>query len=270
MLAQMESKVAENASRISRESDSLIKRIEADPTEPTLYLQLAAAHRKANDIERARAALQQGLGPTGNHPSLQLELNELEILPFRRQLEAIETKLKAVQQSKLNDDTAEEELPDEQELLRSQQKLLKEIHTREIEITRARADRFPNDLSHRLELGTKLLRMELIDQAIAELQQARRDDKYKGKACMNLGLCFRKRNNWRLAQRNFEEALQALNPSDLASRKETLYQLATGTAESGDIAKALDFGHELANLDFNYKGIGPMLDVWQSNASGKT
>lgn len=270
VLAQMESKVAENASRISRESDSLIKRIEADPTEPTLYLQLAAAHRKANDIERARAALQQGLGPTGNHPSLQLELNELEILPFRRQLEAIETKLKAVQQSKLNDDTAEEELPDEQELLRSQQKLLKEIHTREIEITRARADRFPNDLSHRLELGTKLLRMELIDQAIAELQQARRDDKYKGKACMNLGLCFRKRNNWRLAQRNFEEALQALNPSDLASRKETLYQLATGTAESGDIAKALDFGHELANLDFNYKGIGPMLDVWQSNASGKT
>jgi uncharacterized protein HemY len=66
----------------------------------------------------------------------------------------------------------------------------------------------------------------LIDEAIAELQQARRDERQKGRAAMYLGACFRRRNNWRLAQRNFEEALQALPAGDEAARKEVLYQRA--------------------------------------------
>jgi hypothetical protein len=84
---------------------------------------------------------------------------------------------------------------------------------------------------------------------------------------MYLGLGFRKRNNWRLAQRNFEEALAALPANDEAGRKEVLYQLATGSAESGDYARALDLGHELANLDFGYKQIGTLLDDWQAKVA---
>ena len=102
-----------------------------------------------------------------------------------------------------------------------------------------------------------------MDEAIAELQQARRDEKLKGRAAMYLGACFRKRNNWRLAQRNFEDALQALPASDEAARKEVLFQLATGSAENGDLPRALDLGHELANLDFGYKNIGNLLEEWQ-------
>ena len=43
------------------------------------------------------------------------------------------------------------------------------------------------------------------------LQQARKDEKIKGRAALYLGHAFRKRNNWRLAQRNFEEALPHLD-----------------------------------------------------------
>lgn len=264
VLAQMEQKAAQAVEKVNREAEALLKRIEADPTEPALYLQLAASHKKFGEVERARAVLQQGLGPTGNSPMLQIELHELDVQPFRRQLEAIEAKLKSLLDKPLTDDTEEDDAADATELRRSQQKLLKEIQLREIDIAKARAAQAPNDLSLRLELGRKLLLGDLIDQAIAELQQARRDEKLKGRACLNLGLCFRKRNNWRLAQRNFEEALQAMSSGDDASRKETLFQLATGTAEAGDMAKALDFGHELANLDFNYRGIGGLLDEWQA------
>jgi tetratricopeptide (TPR) repeat protein len=260
ILAQLESKIADKIEQGTKETESLQKRLEVDPTEPSLYLQLAAKYKKANEFERARAVLQQGLGPTGNNAALQMELYELELVPFRKQLDVVEAKLRLVKANASEDDDA----PDEQELLKTKQKLVKEIQTREVEVARARADRHPQDQSLRLDLGMKLLKLDLIDQAIAELQQARRDDKLKGKACLNLGLCFRKRNNWRLAQRNFEEALQALAVNDDASRKETLFQLATGTAEAGDVAKAMDFGHELANLDFNYKGIGTMLDEWET------
>ena len=117
-------------------------------------------------------------------------------------------------------------------------------------------------MTNRLELGTRLLKADLVDEAIQELQQVRRDERLKWKAAMYLGLCFKKRNNWRLAQRNFEEALTALPPNEDAARKELLYQLASGSAENGDLARAIDLGHELANLDYAFKGIGKLLDEW--------
>jgi hypothetical protein len=66
-----------------------------------------------------------------------------------------------------------------------------------------------------------------------------------------------------LAQRNFEEALQTLPAGEEASRKELLFQLAQGAADSGDLSKAIDLAYELANLDFGYRDIGKLLDKWQ-------
>ena len=40
---------------------------------------------------------------------------------------------------------------------------------------------------------------------------------------------------------------------------------ATGSAENGDLPRAIDLGHELANLDFGYKSIGTLLDKWESS-----
>ena len=80
---------------------------------------------------------------------------------------------------------------------------------------------------------------------------------------MYLGFCFKGRHNWRLAQRNFEEAMKHLSATEEASRKEVLYQLAQGCADNGDLPQAIDFAHELANLDFGYRGISKLIDEWQ-------
>jgi tetratricopeptide (TPR) repeat protein len=140
---------------------------------------------------------------------------------------------------------------------------MKEINSREIELYRVRADRFPQEQSHRLELGYRLMRADQIDQAIVELQLARKDAKLVGRAALYLGFCFKRRNNWRLAQRNFEDALAQLPETDEANRKEVLFQLAQGHAEAGELSKAIDLGHDLANLDFGYRDIGRLLDEWQ-------
>ena len=50
--------------------------------------------------------------------------------------------------------------------------------------------------------------------------------------------------------------------SDEPARKELLFQLASGCAENGDLPRAVDLGHELANLDFSFKDIGKLLDEW--------
>jgi Tfp pilus assembly protein PilF len=245
--------------RAAREAEPIIARIAANPTDPNLYLQLATVYRRHNQLDRARAALEQGLGPTGSHFQIMIEIMEMDIEPFRRNLLITEDKLRAQGRQVDSDDDAG---PGE-DLRRIRRRLLREINSREIELYRLKADRFTQDLNHRLELGFRLMRADQLDQAIVELQQARKEPKLAGRAAMYLGFCFKRRNNWRLAQRNFEEALAQIPESDEANRKEVLFQLAQGHAEAGDLARALDLGHELANLDFAFRDIGRLLDEWQ-------
>ncbi len=193
--------------------------------------------------------LQQGLGPTGFDFQLALEMTDLEIEPFRRNLTVAEEKLRT--------------RPNDEELRRIRIRLLKEINTREMDLFRQKADRFPTELAHRFELGIRLLRAGQVDEAIRELQASRADPRHFARSLLYLGHCFKARNNWKLAKRNFEEALQHLPPNEEAVRKEVLFLLAQGSAEAGDLAAAVDLGLELANLDFAYRDIGKLLDEWQ-------
>ena len=52
--------------------------------------------------------------------------------------------------------------------------------------------------------------------------------------------------------------------ADEQTRKEVLFQLAIGSAENGELPRAMDLGHELANIDYVYKNIGKLLDEWQA------
>jgi tetratricopeptide (TPR) repeat protein len=236
--------------REPREAPTLRARIAADPTNANAYLHLAGVYRRAEQYDRAREVLQQGLGPSGNNFDIMIELTDLEIEPFRQNLTITEEKLRTR--------SADEELR------KIRIRLLKEINTRELDLFRRKADRFPTDMGNRLELGVRLLRAGQSDAAILELQAARNDPRYRWKALLYLGYCFKSRNNWRLAERNFEEALGSLPAGEEASRKELLFQLAQGAAESGDLGKAVDLAYDLANRDFGYRDIGKLLDEWQA------
>jgi tetratricopeptide (TPR) repeat protein len=236
--------------RLMREAAAITPRIESDPTNPNHYLQLAAVYRRGGQLEQARQVLEKAVGPTGNYFEIAIELADLDIEPFRRNLVLTEDKLRHDAQ--------------DEELRKIRIRLLKEINTRELDLYRLKAERFPTELTHRLELGLRLLRAGQIDAAIVELQAARSDPRQRWKALLYLGYCFKSRNNWRLAQRNFEESMQNLPVGEEATRKELLYQLAHGSADSGDLAKAVDLAYELANLDFAYRDIGKLLDQWQA------
>jgi hypothetical protein len=238
--------------RLEREAAPLRARIKDDPTSPYLYLQLAAIYRRGNDLDKARSTLQEGLGPTGNAFELSLELADVDIEPFRRNLAIAEEKLKSE--------------PDNADLRRLRTRLRKEINTRELELHRQKADRYPTEMSHRYEVGVRLLRAGQIDEAIRELQASRADPRHRWQSHLYLGHCFKARNNWRLAQRNFEDALKNLPAGETNNRKDILYELAVGCAEANDLSRAIDMGTELANIDFAYRDIGRLLDEWHTRA----
>jgi Flp pilus assembly protein TadD len=241
---------AAQTDRVSTEAATIQNRIDADPTNYRLHLQLAGLYRRVDKFGEARLALQQGLQQTGNHFELAAELADLEIEPFRRNLTLTTDKIRR-----------EGNTP---ELDKIRLKLLKEINARELELYRQKAERYPTELGHRFELGVRLLRANQTEEAIRELQAARADPPHQWRSLYYLGFCFKNRNNWRLAQRNFEEALQSLPNGEDDARKDILFQLAQGSADAGDLARAVELGYELANLDFAYREIGKLLDEWQT------
>jgi tetratricopeptide (TPR) repeat protein len=236
--------------RVAHEASMLQARIQADPTNYRIHLQLAGLYRRAEKMGEARIALQQGLQMTGNQFELALELADLEIEPFRRNLNLTMEKLRR------------EGFSEEVDKIRI--RLLKEINTRELDMYRQKAERYPTELGNRFELGVRLLRAGQTEEAIRELQAARADPHFHWRSLYYLGFCFKNRNNWRLAQRNFEEARQLLPPGEEEVRKELLFQLAQGSADAGDLSHAVELGYELANLDFGYRDIGKLLDEWQT------
>lgn len=236
-------------SRLARQVQPIRAKIAADPANPNHYLQLVRIYREAQLHEEARHVLDEALVPTGQHFDIQIELAELEIEPFRQNLRISDEKLRAN--------------PEDEELQRIRVRLLKEINTREMDLFRQKADRFPTEAGPRLELGIRLLRAGQNEEAIRELQVARKDPRLRWRALLYLGHCFKSKSNWALARRNFEEALQTLPPEEDTTRKELLYQLACGAAEEHDWQAALDVGNDLANVDFTYRDIGKLLDEWQ-------
>jgi tetratricopeptide (TPR) repeat protein len=236
--------------KIPREVAALEAKIQANPTNPNAYLHLAAVYRRADQWDQARAVLRAGLAPTANHFEIAMELVDLDIEPFRRDLAVTEEKLGRQ--------------PANQELQAIRARLTKEIAARELDFFRQKSERFPTESAHRFEMGVRLYLCGQIDEAIRELQAVRPDPRNQGKALVYLGYCFQRRNNWRLAQRNFEDALGQLAPADEGLRKEILYQLAKGYAASGDLTRAVDMACELANRDFGYKDIGKLLDEWNA------
>src|SRR5262249_51882826 len=247
--------------RVAREAAPFLAKIADGSTEPLPYLQLAAVYTRAGKYDEAREVLTNGLGATGQHFQIRIELMDLELEPFRRNLALTEQKLESLPAPAGDDAAMLEE--QERELRRIRVRLLKEINARELELFRLRADRYPNDMVNKVELGLRLLRAGQIDEAITALQQARKDPRQLWRALIYLGFAFKSRDNWKLARRNFEEALDQIPSSEENQRKEVLFQLATGHAENGDFTNAVDVGNELTNLDFSYREIGRLTDEWQ-------
>jgi tetratricopeptide (TPR) repeat protein len=228
-------------------------RVEEEPTRPGPYLELARLYRQMGRPDEARAALAEGLPATGNAFDLTVELLELEIDPFRRDLVLTREKLAG--------------RPDDPDLRRIEQALAREVNTRELELYRLLADRFPGRLVYRYEVGLRLLEAGQLAEALEEIQAVRGDAELRGPALLALARGFRGRQHLRQAQRHYEEALASLPPEQGERRHEVLYELARCHAELGDLPRAVELASELVRAAGPaHRDIAQLLADWQARS----
>lgn len=128
----------------------------------------------------------------------------------------------------------------------------------ELEEYGERASNYPTDLGLKFELGRRQFLAGQYDEAIASLQQARRDPKRRNQAMNYLGLAFFKKGWYNEAAETYEEALKA-EMSESRS-KDLRYNLASIYLAKGDKAKALELFSDVAQIDYNYKDVRQQIE----------
>ncbi|TWU20812.1 tetratricopeptide repeat protein [Bythopirellula polymerisocia] len=222
------------------------KEIAKDPTELQGYLNLADLQIREQRYDEAEKLLEQAMQISGGGDLMVRERLEDVLMRRSRQRQAIAEK-------RSEDDPTDENL----ELAA---RIRAQANQIELETYAAKADRDPHNMRLKYELALRLKRAGKTKEAIPLLQAARSDPQRRMQVLLELGECFQKIEQYKLALGSYEQALEACDEPDSEIRRLALYRagvLATGMRELDRAEKHLT---ELASLDFAYRDVSDRLD----------
>ena len=139
-------------------------------------------------------------------------------------------------------------------------KLRRRYFEKDVEFCEKRAERYPNNLVFKYDLGYRYMKVKRYSDAIHELQVAKNDPRRRGACMLVLGECFQQINQLPLAMKHYESALQDLPERELENRKKTLYLAGRLALYIRDFTAAEKHLNALASLDFTYKDVSKLLD----------
>ena len=128
----------------------------------------------------------------------------------------------------------------------------------------ALSNRFPTDLSLRLELGRHYLAQGKVTEAIKEFQRAQGSAHLKPKAQKLLADCFCKRWMLDLAERTLQAAIKDRPHLD-DEKKELVYALGLVQEKSGKSTEAIEQFKLIYEVDIDFKDVGEKVDQYYSN-----
>lgn len=144
---------------------------------------------------------------------------------------------------------------------------LKELAELELSEYLERAQNYPTDMSIKFELGRRQLALGKLDDAIASLQQARRDVRHSVQASTMLGQAFEKKGWYREAAETLERVLDADLTEDRL--KDVRYHLGKVYETMAELVKAQDQYSLVAQMDYNYKDVRQRLEDIRTKIDGQ-
>jgi tetratricopeptide (TPR) repeat protein len=228
----------------TRETE-LNARFDADPASIDAASDLADFLAHEDRYEDAETVLKTSFSATGD-AKVQEHLEDIRLRRYRHQL--------AIAEKRAHDDPSDAT----KKLLRNMQIELLRI---ELEIFRNRSERYPGNTNIKFEYAIRLKRAGNYNEAIKMLQDARNDPKKKPIVFYELGNCFFKIKQFKLAMKNYADSLEMMTDRDLDLRKRALYRAGVVAMDYlNDLDAAERHLTTLAGLDFSYEDVSQRLD----------
>ncbi len=228
----------------SREEE-LQRAIKRNPEEVSHYIDLADYYTSENRLAEAEQTLEKALEVAGGDLNVRERLEDARLRRMRENA--------AVAQQRMMEEKTEEAKQRAQQANR-------ELLLAELDYYRTRSQRYPNQVGYRLELGMRLKRLGQYQEAIKQLQEARKDPRRKGEVFLALGECFQQIKQYKLAMTNYEEALSIIADHQEDLKKRALYRAGRLALGLKNLDRAEELLTELAGMDFSYHDVAELLD----------
>jgi tetratricopeptide (TPR) repeat protein len=217
--------------------------IKTEPGKKDLWVKKAETHRRlaelassSEEYAKAREALEKAQQIDSFDFNLVIKLGDVMIDEHKLYIKQLEAG---------GHDTAE-----------AKQNLLK----LEIDEYRKRAERQPTELSHKFNLGSRLLQLGQVEQAASEFQRTVNDPRYRLKSYKFLGFCFAKKNMVDLAVKNYSAYLTTTEDGLSDESKEVRYLRARIYEQGGKKDEAIADYSTLVEMDLGYKDCAARLE----------
>ncbi|HHI80239.1 MAG TPA: tetratricopeptide repeat protein [Planctomycetes bacterium] len=149
-----------------------------------------------------------------------------------------------------------EKLEDEAKVRR----LREDLRGVRLRASRARVEAAPTDLAARFELGMALAEAGQDDEAIAELQKAVQDPRFRLDALLQLGKSFARKGLPDLARAQYQKALEDGGARD-EQRLELLFELGKLAEDQGQREAAMDAYKKILEVDIGYQDVAQRLEA---------
>ena len=220
------------------------EKLARNPGNPPLLRQLAEIYREAGDWEQSLPLFEQlSASEQGADPEIHRILAELKLAQFDAEANRLD--------------------PADPNYQAKRQDLLRRKELCDFENCRSLAERFPTDLSLRLELGRRYLKQGKTTEAIKEFQRAQASAHLKTRAQRLLAECFCHRGMLDLAERTLQSAVKDKPELD-DEKKELLYDLGVVLEKSGKSAEAIEQFKRIYEIDISFKDVANKVDQYYS------
>jgi tetratricopeptide (TPR) repeat protein len=129
-----------------------------------------------------------------------------------------------------------------------------------------RAEKYPNDLVIRFELGKLYFQTGKISEAIKEFQKAQNNPNKRIQSLSYLGQCFAQRNMNDMAVRSLQNALKEKLAFD-DEKKEMIYALGVVLEKMGKKEESMDQFKQIYEVDSGYKDVAKRVEDYYSGGN---
>jgi tetratricopeptide (TPR) repeat protein len=137
-----------------------------------------------------------------------------------------------------------------------------ELAQHEVEDYRRRVALYPGDTSLRLQLARRLMRVEELDAALAELQKANSDPRLRRESLFLMGQCFQRKGFHDLARKEYLEALEGVTQLDERG-KELVYNLGLLAEATGKRDEARSHYIRIYEVDIGYRDVAAKMEQFR-------